>query len=200
MWQADPSQQIFTHYSPTGASRKDRIYTTKKLSANTIGVETVEAAFTDHLAVILRLFVDVPMVRRGMGLWKLNASLVEQEAFKEKIHQQWVIWTQQRKNYPDWTTWWRRYTKKKIRLLCIQEGAKRRRDLMQVEIFYYECVYNVLPNIHPHDLKMTMLNRLKAKITILHRTRLRRLMLDNVHPNRLEGEKPAIFHILQARK
>jgi hypothetical protein len=65
---------------------------------------------------------------------------------------------------------------------------------------FYECIYDVLQNNHPHYLKMTMLNRLKAKITNLHRTRLQRVLLDNVDPNRLEGEKPALFHILQTRK
>jgi hypothetical protein len=69
-----------------------------------------------------------------------------------------------------------------------------------MENFYYECIYDVPRNNHPHDLKMTVLNRLKAKITTLHRTRLQRVMLDNVDPNRLEGEKLTIFHILQTRK
>jgi len=46
------------------------MYTTKEVSANKVGVETVAAAFTDHLAVILRLSVEITMVRRGRGLWK----------------------------------------------------------------------------------------------------------------------------------
>jgi hypothetical protein len=200
MWQADPSWKIFTHYSPTGALRIDRIYTTKELNAKKVGVETVAAAFTDYLAVILWLSVDVPMVQRGRGLWKLNASLLEEEAFREKIHQQWVTWMQQRRNYPDWTTWWARYTKKKIRLLCIQEGAERRRDFMRMENFYYKCIYDILWKNHPHDMKLTMLNRIKAKISTLHRTRLQRVMLDNVDPNCLEGEKLVLFHILQKWK
>ena len=69
-----------------------------------------------------------------------------------------------------------------------------------MENFYYECIYDVLWNNHPHQLKMTMLNRLKAKITTLHRTRLQCVMLDNVDPNRLEGEKPVLFYILQTWK
>jgi hypothetical protein len=71
---------------------------------------------------------------------------------------------------------------------------------MRMENFYYECIYDVLRNNHHHDLKMTMLNRLKAKITILHRPKLQCVMLDNVDPNRLEGEKPELFHILLTRK
>ena len=32
-----------------------------------IGVETVAVAFTDHLSVVMRLSVVVPIVRRGKG-------------------------------------------------------------------------------------------------------------------------------------
>jgi len=67
MWRADPLRTVFTHYSPMGASKIHRIYTTKELSAKKVGEETVAAAFTDHLSVIMRLSLDVPMVRRGKG-------------------------------------------------------------------------------------------------------------------------------------
>jgi len=50
---ADQLRTVFTHYSPMGASRIDRIHTTKELSDKKIGVETVAAAFTDHLSVVI---------------------------------------------------------------------------------------------------------------------------------------------------
>jgi len=65
MWRADTLRTVFTHYSPMGASRIDRIYTTKELSDKKIGVETVTAAFIDHLSTVenlsavMRLSVDV---------------------------------------------------------------------------------------------------------------------------------------------
>ena len=66
--------------------------------------------------------------------------------------------------------------------------------------FYYECIYDVLRNTARHEEKMTKLDHLKGKITNLHSTRLQRVMLDNDEPNRLVGERPALFHILQIRK
>ena len=64
---------IKTHYSPMGAKRIDPIYTTKELSTKKVGVETVAAAFTNHLAVILRLYVEVPSYDREM-----NTSLFDE--------------------------------------------------------------------------------------------------------------------------
>jgi hypothetical protein len=61
-----------------GATRINRIYTTQKMIDRKIGVETVAATFTDHLAVVLRLTVDIPILRRGRGIWKMNAAFVEE--------------------------------------------------------------------------------------------------------------------------
>ena len=43
-------------------------------------------------------------------------------------------------------------------------------------------------------------NHLKAKISSLHGDKLHRVMLDNDEPNRLAGERPALFRIIQIRK
>jgi len=130
----------------------------------------------------------------------MNTYILSEEAFKERLHQKWAIWRQQRRFYPEWPMWWGRYTKKQIRLFCIQEGSERRRDFVKMQNFLYKCIYDVLQNTYPHGQKMTMLNRLKAKITRLHGDGLQRIMLDNDEPNWLLGERPALFHILQMRK
>jgi len=108
IWRADSLRIVFTHYSPMGTSRIDRIYTTKGLSNKKICVETVAAAFTDHLSVVKLLSVDVPIVRPGKGFWKMNTSILSDEAFQEKLRQKWPVWRQQTRFYTDWPTWWGR--------------------------------------------------------------------------------------------
>ena len=54
-WNTSMSRRMYTHYTPTGASRIDRIYVTTKIMFKKEGVETVAAAFTDHLTVVLRI-------------------------------------------------------------------------------------------------------------------------------------------------
>ena len=89
-----------------GASRIDRVHTKKELSDKKINVETLAAAFTDHLSVVMRLSVDVPVVRRGKGFWKTNTSILRNEAFKERLLQKWAVWRQQGRFYTDWPMWW----------------------------------------------------------------------------------------------
>jgi len=42
------------------------------------GIETVFAAFTDHLAVVVRIALNVPMIRLGRGRWMMNERLLEE--------------------------------------------------------------------------------------------------------------------------
>ena len=94
-----------------GTSRIDWIYITKKLSDKKIAVETVAAAFTDHLSVVMRFSVDVPIMRRGKGFWKMNTSILSEEAFKESLLQKLAVWRKHRWFYPDGPMWWGRYKK-----------------------------------------------------------------------------------------
>jgi hypothetical protein len=53
---------IYTHYTAQGASRIVRIYLTRQLLKSKQGVESIAAAFTDHLAVILMVSL-LPLAR-----------------------------------------------------------------------------------------------------------------------------------------
>jgi hypothetical protein len=58
-------------------------------------MEAVVAAFTDHLAVCLRLNIDVPILRRGRGLGKLNNTILTENQCKEAMRTQWEQWQKQ---------------------------------------------------------------------------------------------------------
>jgi exonuclease III len=77
IWRQRPESPVYTHYSPTGATRINRFYTTQALRDRKIIAETVAAAFTDHHAVMLKLTIDIPILRRGRGRWKMNNALLE---------------------------------------------------------------------------------------------------------------------------
>ena len=64
-WQPNTDRRVYMHISAFGASRLDRIYVTKELNSRKRGVEVVAAAFTDHLAVCLRLSVEFPILLDG---------------------------------------------------------------------------------------------------------------------------------------
>jgi hypothetical protein len=82
-----------------------------------IGVETVAAAFTDHLAVVLRLRVDIPILRKGRRLWKMNTPFIEENRCKENLRQQWDLWKRRKLLFTEATMWLGRYIKNSDRYL-----------------------------------------------------------------------------------
>jgi endonuclease/exonuclease/phosphatase family metal-dependent hydrolase len=67
MRQAPQGRDIYTHYTSQEASRNDRIYASRDLRGNKRGVETRAAAFTDHLAVVLRMTFSVTTMLADAG-------------------------------------------------------------------------------------------------------------------------------------
>jgi len=63
-WDPTPERTRFTHYTTKGASQIDRIYITENLKRTQQGAQAVAAAFTDHMAIVLRLSIDIPCMTR----------------------------------------------------------------------------------------------------------------------------------------
>jgi hypothetical protein len=107
-------------------------------------VETIAAAFTDHLAVVLRLAIEKPIPSAGRGYWKMNVSYLHDKTFRDDLTTRWAQWQQHKKFYPNCVLWWGRYVKRMVRQLFTSEGTNRRRDRKTLENFYYDTIYNVL--------------------------------------------------------
>jgi hypothetical protein len=90
----------YTHFTPTGASRLDRIYITEHLRKNKHGVETMPSAFTDHLAVIIRLSLESQSTIHGRSYWKMKASLLHETDFLHRLRVEWEQWRTHEKYHP----------------------------------------------------------------------------------------------------
>jgi hypothetical protein len=67
VWNMNQRRMIYTHYTAQGASRIVRIYLRRQKLKSKKGVESIAAAFTDHLAVILRVSLSAPCTTRRKG-------------------------------------------------------------------------------------------------------------------------------------
>jgi len=83
-WDATPGRTVYTHYTNKGASNIDRIYITENLKRKQQGSEAVASAFTDHMAIVLRLSIDIPCVTRGKGYWRMNVSYLGEPHFQHR--------------------------------------------------------------------------------------------------------------------
>jgi exonuclease III len=67
-WETSQERATYTHYTSRGASRIDRIYASRNLSRHKRGAETRVAAFTDHLAVVIRIAFEATTMGRGRSI------------------------------------------------------------------------------------------------------------------------------------
>jgi hypothetical protein len=171
MWEANPERGIYIHYSRQGASRLDRIYVTRNLSDRKKGIETVVTAFTDHLAVVLRMALDVDIIRRGRSFWKMNATLMQDAQFQAQLRLQWKRWIQQRKYYPDIVTWWERSAKNKSGYSLYGKERKKTRNLEKwiISTMPAYMTFYKTQNIEQHETENV--NRLKAQLIKAYRER-----------------------------
>jgi len=91
-WDVNIHPQAYTHYTPAGAARLDRFYINKYLLNNKQGVETIAAAITDHLAVLLRIKLSTPVIHRGRNSWRMNTSFLNEMSFRAKIRDALEVW------------------------------------------------------------------------------------------------------------
>jgi exonuclease III len=57
-WNSLTTQGGYTHFTARSATILDRIYLTERLATRKTGIETLPAAFTDHMAVIIRIAIN----------------------------------------------------------------------------------------------------------------------------------------------
>lgn len=115
----------------------------------------------DHHAVLLRLAVDTPMMRRGKGPWMMKPTLIEEGRIKVKIHHKWAAWKTNKRYYQD-AILWESYVKKQLRYFMRQEEAVLCKDHRLMEDHLYESIYDILRSSTPRR-KTTCFNKLQSK-------------------------------------
>ena len=112
-WLGNPTPNVCTHYSASRTTRIDRIYVTRELLERKLGLEATVAPFTDHLAIRLRICLDLRIVRRERGLWKMDSVIITDNACTEKLRTLWGQLRRQKAYFPGRTMWWERLCKRK---------------------------------------------------------------------------------------
>jgi len=105
------------------------------LSGQKVGVETVVAAFTDHLAIFLRMKMESLLLQRGWGLWKINTKLLKDTTKRSLLQQEWTRWRLQEGKYLDMVTWGRNMSNGKSVSFSTKNGLGVLEKIRKTRIF-----------------------------------------------------------------
>jgi hypothetical protein len=190
IWKPSLHRPVYTHFTSSGEARRDTIYTTANLFQKKTGAEILFAPFTDHLAVAVRLTLDIRMARREKGTWKLNNTILQDPPSKEMLLEHIAIWKTNQRRY-DSIEWWDSYVKTKIKHLFLHMGAERGRDMRDHENFSYQCIYDAIQNEGVNGRYRPVMNRCKAQL-LLHKRKMDGTTLNIQRHACLKGETHSI--------
>jgi exonuclease III len=89
MWKKlRPADRGHTYHHPRGSSRIDRIYSSPELVEKFSSIDLQLVPICDHLPLEATLSLDLSSVNHKFvrGFWKLNTSVLKEEAFQNTIN------------------------------------------------------------------------------------------------------------------
>jgi hypothetical protein len=129
----------------------------------------------------------------------MDAKLFDDQNITEQIQNVWSQLQRQKRYFSNATTWWDGCCKKRISRFLKWAQAERRREHREMQDYYYDCIYEILQLPDPEKTLRPILNSLKAKIVRLQNTKLQRILNDNNQAERIEGEQPTTYNVLQVK-
>ena len=102
-----PSSSALTwsRWDGSMSSRIDLVGCPYSWGSSVSSCEIFPCPFSDHCAV--QLCVSVPdVVPPGPGLWKLNTSILEDDAYVESVSSLWLSWKSRQLDFPSLAKWW----------------------------------------------------------------------------------------------
>jgi hypothetical protein len=196
-WQQDPTHPVYTHFSPTGATRIDRIYITPYIQHKKIRSVIYATAFTDHEAIVLSINLPRHDTGRRRHRWTLDPAILRIEENIHAIRDKWSTWRNSQRHYPTPTMWWERVIKPRTRRLLQNMERNRYADHRLMGEHLYTCLYEVMRSTMPPEKKRAKLQRYKARLIQHNATKPSRAFLQMAQKDLLEGETPSLYHIIR---
>ena len=105
--QHHPEERCYTWRRADGsqASRLDMFWLSSSFLESVAQVDIFPFFRSDHSYVYLKLaFPSLP--DRGPGVWKLNTSVLQDEALSADVREFWLSWQKEKATFPSLAVWW----------------------------------------------------------------------------------------------
>ena len=122
-----PDNQAFTHYSKAHKTftRIDKIFVSINLLHGLQKTNVSQCAYSDHRLVWVEL-INQETIRKGPGLWVMNNSVLNDNAYKKLVSKFWEGWKLKKGGFNNLLIWWD-IGKKRIKSLTIDYCKEKRR-------------------------------------------------------------------------
>lgn len=164
VWKAKRTTPGYTYQRANTESRIDRIYVSENFKPGISSVDTYNVPFSDHNAVIAKLYLPIEFIERGRKYWKINNSLLAYGNGYAEFEKEWNTWSRKKNQYPDSADWWDNLVKPKIKVFFKRIAFEKKQDETNLINFYFSCINDVTKNKDTIANNRTKLNYFKTKI------------------------------------
>jgi hypothetical protein len=194
-WQDRPCNTACTHYTVHGTARLDIFLSNGGTLATENSVATAVAALTEYFGMILRLFVDAFLLRRGRGTWKLrNDTLTSTHAIEDLQHH----WTQ-----------WKKTSVSQNNLMVVsplqqaatpEVSAHRGGTQARPPAMKKTSITAVYMPLCAQQMETLAPPLLCAKILQMHAKRVQSSVTDTAPADNIPGETPTFYQLIRGHK
>ena len=128
-----PTKTEYTFSRASAKSRIDYFLSSKSIDNELDQIKIRHFQYSDHDAISLRL--NTENIERGPGLWKLNASILENSEYLEIISKFWITWKREIDKFDSKKQLWD-LTKRKIKTISMdfcKEQSKKYARIKNIE-------------------------------------------------------------------
>jgi len=194
-----PSESGHTFFYPNGSSRIDRIYSSRDVADNITNVNLKPVSFSDHFSLECTLTCNSlpPRIPKQHSLWKLNTTILVEEAFQLKI----VDFINSCSKHPlrerSVADWWENHFKPGIKRIAISYSRQRAQTIRETKLFYQTCIKELVNSDNFDWEEFRELRSLSKswEENILHGFGVRSRIFEGS-----ETEKATVYHIKRARQ
>ena len=193
----NPNIRKYTFYCNryNSSSRIDRIYGTTNFKSLVTKCDISRCPQSDHEYVCCSFHTD--NAQRGPGVWKINNSILQDQAFRDKFVNFWNHWQQQKADYGDIQTWWD-LGKIKIKSLCREYCQEKRANEDQLLSSLREEYSDHLDQLDQYPdggVPGERLEYLRTEIARLEAQKMEGIIIRSRIQYREEGEKCTKFFV-----
>ena len=189
----NPNQLEFSWESRGKMSRIDYFLVSESLDSQVKDIQYLYAPFSDHRPVFLKL--KTSDIIRGPGIWKMNASVIKTELFKNAFTSMWKNWKKKKSDYT-LDVWWD-LGKKMIKELSqnISKMLAREKKIEQ------EIISNRICFLKERNGNQDEIKHLEEKLKVIYEEKGRGTKIRSRAKWWEEGERStAYFHGLERKR
>lgn len=198
LWKAiRKNEDGHTFIHRNGSARLDRIYCSRSLRHQFVDVDLRPNAITDHFALETNLSRVVKQFekKKENGIWKMNASIMNEEAYAKAVEKFITNAKQLRLFRENVIEWWDKIFKNGIKKITQDFCKKRAQRIRETKLFYQNCLKDLAPLVGNDEKQWREFQALREEARRWETIGLQGTKIRSRQTQSTDTDDPSIFHI-----